>query len=177
MTGPRRLHLGDLPRAPRRGALEAIRSGIEIGILLALAATGFAMHFPEASGWIIPLPLAVAAHDVLAVLLMAISIQRLIVLGIAGPARPSGPLRVGSARSPVKVWAGRALLGLLLPFQAVTGFLMAFGNRRLDTLEGLLGLPVLGPAHTFGAYLTLALLIFALALSWSRPGREGARAA
>jgi thiosulfate reductase cytochrome b subunit len=61
------------------------------------------------------------------------------------------------------------LLNILLPFQIITGVLL-WGAERWSQLFGRLGGPwVLGPAHTFGAYLFLAFLIGHLYLATTGP--------
>lgn len=58
-----------------------------------------------------------------------------------------------------------ALLNFLLPYQIVTGVLIWGSNRWPAIFEKAGGMKVLGPAHTFGAYLFLAFLIGHIYLS------------
>ena len=169
MTGPRRVQIGDRPTAPQRALRESVWIATQFALVAMLAATGFAMHFPGPAARFIPLSRATATHEILACLLLANSALGLLVLGATGRLGRALPKLQAPVRDSFGEAAWLILAWVLLPLQAATGLVMALGNRRPGILTGFFGLPVLGPAHTFGAYLSLAFVILAL---FFRPRRS-----
>lgn len=177
---------------------ERIWHWLQAAGMIALILTGFAIHYPDRFGIVGSMANAVRVHTWIAFALIANAFlgvfyhwtaekyhhflprmddfteaalrqARFYLYGIfKGEKHPleTDPRRKLNALQKITYLA---LLNILLPFQILTGVLMWGADRWTHTFERLGGLWVLGPAHTFAAYLFLAFLLGHLYLSTIGP--------
>lgn len=202
MTVSRLFLLPDRPAGMRYAPRERAWHWIQTLLLLSLPLTGFAIHFPERSAPIVGFSVAVRWHSIFGALLWANVILGLFYFAAAGrwpmllpaPGDFTGgtlrllryylrgvasgdphPFEVGgdSRLAPVAKVTYAALLLVLAPFEMVSGALIWCGNSLIVAPEGFLGLPILAPAHTLGAYLFVAFLLLHVYLTTTGPGAGG----
>lgn len=187
MSHPALQLVPDRPRGLRYTLRERVWHWTQGSILLLLPITGFVVHFPGPAGSALTFSRAVAWHLGLGILILANAGLGLLYYAVAGrwprmlPAPgdfTGGALRLIRHYS-VDVFRGEphpfdgeggtrlgilakityaTLLLLIIPFQMATGVLIALGDRFYIRPIGFMGLPILGPAHTLGAYLFVAFL-------------------
>lgn len=184
--------------APTYSLHERIWHWLQAAGMLCLLLTGFAIHYPDRFGILGSMANAVRVHTWFGFALIvnaflgafyhitaemyhhflpdlhdfseaAVLQARFYLYGIFRGEKH--PLETDPRRklNPLQKITYLALLNILLPFQIVTGLLMWGADRWSHTFERLGGLWVLGPAHTFGAYMFLAFLLGHLYLSTIGP--------
>jgi thiosulfate reductase cytochrome b subunit len=176
-------------RKPLYALHERIWHWLQAATLVMLLVTGFAIHYPDRFGVLGNMARAVAWHSWVGLFMIAnaflglfyhvtaekyhhylpalddftsgaIRQLRYYVFGIfKGEAHPleTDPRR---KLNPLQKITYLALLNVLVPYQLASGALLWGADRWPKALATVGGLRVLGPAHTLGAYLFLAFLIF-----------------
>jgi thiosulfate reductase cytochrome b subunit len=167
---------------------ERIWHWLQAATLILLILTGFAIHYPTASGLFGDLARSISWHSWIGLFLVlnaflglfyhltaeryhhflpkmddftegAIRQARFYLYGIF-KGEPHPFESDGERRlNPLQKLTYLALLNVLLPFQIATGVLMWGAERWPDLFARAGGARVLGPAHTLGAFLFTAFLV------------------
>jgi len=158
----------------------------QAAIVLAMLATGLAIHAPDGFG-LIPFPTAVLVHNVLGFVLLGNAVLGLFYYVVTGSIRQYMPeprdvvtLAVRQAwfyldgifrnephplekqperrLNPLQQITYLAILNVLLPLQMATGLAM-WGTQHSELIQAAGGLPVLAMVHTLGAWLFAAFVV------------------